>query len=110
MKDDASLRMHAVNEQHILYYTVSKHQNTVYEEGELYEYGIRCALYDLRGRLMDVKDVACVTPDFKLVHQLVDILARNQVYPVHVLEILDDLMNREKLPEDDHLTTPLLCV
>ena len=99
MKKDASLMIHAVNEQHILYYTVSKHRNTAYEEAELYEYGI-----------MDEEDVACVSPNFNLVHQLTIILAMHQVYPVHLLEILDDLMNRDKLPEDDNLTTPRLCV
>lgn len=110
MKKDASLMIHAVNEQHILYYTVSKHLNTAYEEAELYEYGIKCALCDKRGGLMDEEDVQCVSSDFNLVRQLTNILARNQVYPVHLLEILDDLMNRDSLPEDDHLTTPLLCV
>ena len=110
MKKDASLMIHAVNEQHILYYTVSKHQNTAYEEAELYEYGIKCALCDLRGKLMDEEDVACVSSNFNLVRQLTNILAKYQVYPVHLLEILDDLMNRDKLPEDDDLTSPLLCV
>ena len=110
MKKDASLMIHAVNEQHILYYTVSKHLNTAYEEMELYEYGIKCALCDKRGRLMDEEDVPCVTSNFNLVRQLTNILAKYQVYPVHLLEILDDLMNREQLPEDDNLTSPLLCV
>lgn len=59
---------------------------------------------------MDVEDVKCVSPNFNLVRQLTNILARYQVYPVHLLEILDDLMNRDKLPEDDNQTTPLLCV
>ena len=110
MKKDASLMIHAVNEQHILYYTVSKHLNTAYEEGELYEYGIKCALCDKRGGLMDAEDVRCVSANFNLVHQLTKVLAKYQVYPVHLLEILDDLMNRDKLPEDDNLTSPLLCV
>lgn len=110
MKDDASLMIHAVNEQHILYYTVSKHLNTAYEDGELYEYGIKCALCDKRGKTMDVEDVKCVSPNFNLVRQLTNILARYQVYPVHLLEVLDDLMSRDKLPEDDNQTTPLLCV
>ncbi|MBQ8633919.1 MAG: hypothetical protein IJ420_09965 [Lachnospiraceae bacterium] len=110
MNDDASLMIHAVNEQHILYYTVSKHLNTAYEEGELYEYGIKCALCDKRGRMMDEKDVKCVSPNFNFVRQLTNVLARYEVYPVHLLEILDDLMNRDKLPEDDNLTSPLLCV
>ena len=110
MKKDASLMIHAVNEQHILYYTVSKHLNTAYEEAELYEYGIKCALCDLRGKLMDEENVACVSSNFNMVRQLTNILAKYQVYPVHLLEILDDLMNRDKLPEDDNLTSPLLCV
>lgn len=110
MKKDASLMIHAVNEQHILYYTVSKNQNTSYEEAELFEYGIKCALCDLRGRLMDEEEIECVSPNFKLVHQLTNVLAKYQVYPVHMLEILDDLMNRDKLPVDDDLTSPLLCV
>ena len=57
MKKDASLMIHTVNEQHILYYTVSKHLNTAYEDAELYEYGIKCALCDKRGKMMDVEDV-----------------------------------------------------
>ena len=75
--------IHAVNDQHILYYTVSKHQNMAYEEAELYEYGIRCALCDLRGKLMDEEDVSCVSSDFNFVRQLTNILAKYQVYPVH---------------------------
>lgn len=110
MKKDASLMIHAVNEQHILYYTVSKHLNTSYEDAELYEYGIKCALCDLRGRLMDEEDVQCVSANFNLVRQLTNILAKYQVYPVHLMEILDDLMNRDSLPEDDNQTSPLLCV
>ncbi len=110
MKKSASIMIHAVNEQHILYYTVSKHRNPEYQEAELYEYGIKCALCDKRGGLMDEKDIACVSPDFNLVRQLTNILAGYQVYPVHLLEILDDLMNREKLPEYDNQRSPLLCV
>ncbi len=110
MKKDASLMIHAVNGQHILYYTVSKHLNKAYEETELYEYGIKCALCDKRGRLMDEQDVACVSSNFNLVRQLTNILAKHQVYPVHLLEVLDDLMNRDQLPEDESLTAPLLCV
>lgn len=110
MKKNASLMIHAVNEQHILYYTVSKHQNMAYEEAELYEYGIRCALCDLRGRLMDEEEIACVSPDFNLVHRLTSILAKYQVYPVHIAEILDDLLSRDKLPVGDDLTSPRLCV
>lgn len=110
MKGNAALMMHAVNEQHLIYYSVSKHQNLAYTEGELFEYGIRCVLCDLRGKMVDEKDVSCVSRDFNLVRQLVNILARYQVYPVHILEILDDLMNRDSLPENDDLTSPRLCV
>lgn len=110
MEKDASLITHAVNEQHILYYSVSKHRNMAYEEAELYEYGIKCVLCDRRGKRMDEKNVQCVSSNFNLVRQLTHILANYQVYPVHLLEILDDLMQRDKLPEDDNQTTPLLCV
>ena len=109
MKKDASLMIRAVNDQHILYYTVSEHQNTAYEEAELYEYGIKCALCDLRGRTLEEEEVQCVSPNFSFVSRLVGILSNLQVYPVHLLEILDDLMNRDELPEDDNWTTPLLC-
>ena len=59
---------------------------------------------------MDEEDVQCVSSDFTLVSRLTNLLAKYQVYPVHILEILDDLMNRDTLPEDDNFTTPLLCV
>lgn len=110
MKKDASFMTHIVNEQHILYYSVSKHRNEVYEEAELYEYGIKCALCDLRGRLVDEEDVHCISSDFNLVRQITNILAKNQVYPVHLLEILDDLLVRDCLPEDGNNQAPLLCV
>lgn len=110
MKKEASFITHAVNEQHILYYTVSKHRNTAYEESELYEYGIKCALCDLRGKLVDEEAVQCVSANFNLVRQLTNILARYQVYPVHLFEILDDLLVRDTLPEDDNNQAPLLCV
>ena len=110
MKKDAALMIHAVNEQHILYYTVAKHLNTVYEEAELFEYGIRCTLCDLRGGLIDEEDIPCVSPDFNLVRRVTNLLAKHQVYPVHLFEILDDLLNRDNLPEEDNLTSPLLCV
>ena len=110
MKKDASFITHAVNEQHILYYSVSKNRNEAYEEAELYEYGIKCALCDLRGGMIDEEDVRCVSTNFNLVRHLTNILAKNQVYPVHLLEILDDLLMREQLPEEDDNLAPLLCV
>lgn len=110
MKKTASLMIHTVNEQHILYYTVSKKQNTAYEETELYEYGIRCALCDLSGRLMDEEEVPCISANLSLVHRLTSILAKYQVYPVHMLEILDDLLNLENLPTEEDLAAPRLCV
>lgn len=110
MNEEVSLMIHAVNEQHILYYAVSKHLNTSYEEGELYEYGIKCSLCDKRGKMMDEQDIPCVSVNFNLVRRLTNILAQYQVYPVHLPEILDDLMNRDSLPEVDDETSPLLCI
>ena len=110
MKKDAPLMIHCVNDQHILYYTVSKHRNAAYEEAELYEYGIKCALCDLRGRQINSEHVHCISSNFNLVHRIAHILAKYQVYPVHLLEILDDLLIRDKLPEDDDNTAPLMCV
>ena len=110
MKKDASLIVHTVNDRHILYYTVSKHRNTAYEESELYEYGIKCALCDLRGRLINSEQVHCISSNFTLVHQLTRVLAKHQVYPVHLMEILDDLLVRDSLPDDDNNSAPLLCV
>lgn len=110
MKNNAALMIHVVNEKHILYYTVSKNLNAAYEDGEVYEYGIRCALCDHRGHMVDVEDVSCVSANFNFVHRLTNILAKHQVYPVHLMEILDDLMNRDTLPEAGDLNSPLLCV
>lgn len=110
MKRKVALMMHAVNEQHLIYYSVSLHQNMAYTDGELYEYGIRCMLCDLRGKLLDEKNVTCVSSDFNLVCQVVNVLAGYQVYPVHILEILDDLMTREELPKNEEETSSCLCV
>ena len=110
MSKDASSIIHSVNDKHILYYSISKHRNTAYEDSELYEYGIKCVLCDLRGNHINTEKVSCISSDFRLVHRIAQVLANFQVYPVHLLEILDDLLVRDELPENDNNSAPLMCV
>lgn len=107
--DEASQMLCAVSERHILTYSIARNKNTVYENEELYEYGIECTLVDLNGSVIHTEYAHCISSDFHYVYCLAGILARNKVYPVHLFEILDDLLSRDVLPQDDNNDTPLLC-
>ena len=107
--DEASQMLCAVSGRHILTYSIARNRNTAYENGELYEYGIECTLGDLNGNIFQSEHAHCVSADFHYVYNIASILAKNKVYPVHLFEILDDLISRDTLPQDDDNDTPLLC-
>jgi len=95
---------------HILTYSITLNRNTTYEESELYEYGIHCTLSSLRGHILEEEHIPCISSNISLVRNISHILARNTVYPVHLYEIVDELLSLDSIPEPDNNTTsPLRC-
>ena len=95
---------------HILTYSMTLNRNTAYEEAELYEYGIRCTVSNLRGHVLEEEHIPCISSNITMVHNLSHLLAKNTVYPVHLYEIVSDLLSLDSIPEpDNNTTTPLRC-
>lgn len=109
MDDDVPLGLRAYTAQHVLTYSISRNRNTAFEDAILYEYGIKISLYDLKGKFLYSENARCVSPDFNKVYNILCILAKNKVYPVHLFEVLDDLLQCDVLPQDDNNNTPLMC-
>lgn len=110
MDDSVPKVLRAGINQHNLTYAISRNRNAAYEDAILYEYGIECTLCDAHGNYIYSEKVPCISTDFNYVYNIAAILAKNMVFPVHLLEILDDLISRDCLPQDDNNNnTPLMC-
>ena len=109
MDDDVPLQLRAYSAQHVLTYSISRNRNTAFEDAVLYEYGIEISLYDLKGKFLYSEAARCISPDFNKVYAIACILAKNKVYPVHLLEVLDDLLQCDTLPHPENNFTPLKC-
>lgn len=61
------------------------------EPGELPEYGICCALFK-ENETVSSEEIKCITPDYKKVQDMIQKLVRNQVFPVHLRDVIEDLL------------------
>ena len=109
MDDDVPLLLRAYTTQHALTYSISRNRNTYFDDAILFEYGIKISLYDRKGKFLYSEAVRCVSPNFNKVYNILCILAVNKVYPVHLLEVLDDLLQCDNLPQYNNNHTPLMC-
>lgn len=55
------------------------------------EYGIRCTLF-CKGSEVSREEVMHISPNSKRVYQMLLKLVRNQVFPVHLRDVLEDLL------------------
>ena len=55
------------------------------------EYGIRCRLYE-REVTVDSKEVKGVTSERWLATKIFQLLEKNQVFPIHLKDIIEDLL------------------
>ena len=86
---------------YIVEYTILKKLSN-YTPGDFFEYGIRCVLYGKEKKVVSMEEIHCITPDFLKILEIEEILRRNQVFPVHLKEIVSDLieiqLERMELP------------
>ena len=61
---------------------------------EAEEYGIRCCLYNAE-KLMDLKEVKRITTEEYRIEKFLQILEKNQVFPVHLNDVIEDLLIME---------------
>lgn len=74
----------------ILQYQLTRSINPVFDEFELWEYGIHCELFNDQHVLLSEAQVRHITPDEDLIHSLVDTMIQHKVFPVHLLDVVSD--------------------
>ncbi|MBE5961112.1 MAG: hypothetical protein E7256_06940 [Lachnospiraceae bacterium] len=71
--------------------------NPYFEEYELLEYGIECRLFNSEGQFISDSTVAHISPDQRFVVGLLHTIALNKVFPVHLLDVVEDLLLEDPL-------------
>lgn len=79
-------------ENYTITYTILKNRNLCDGQRAKYEYGIKCTLLGADGEIISSDAVKCVTPRFEKICDLVRTLKLHQVFPVHLREIICDLI------------------
>ncbi|MBO5353835.1 MAG: hypothetical protein J6J42_10895 [Lachnospiraceae bacterium] len=93
------LRMHSTQTlvegtSYTVEYTITKNASD-YELEEICEYGISCSLYGENQEIVSSEEIKCITPNFARINEMVHILKRNQVFPVHLKEIVCELLEQD---------------
>ncbi len=84
---------------YVLIYNITYSMNPHFTEYELWEYGIECCLYNLKDELISSAHVSHISPELDKVNEMIRICVNQQVFPVHLTEIISDLL--EKTDEDE---------
>ena len=82
-------------DKYILKYELLYSVNPYFEEYELWEYGIRCELYNENKELLNDSVVNHVSKDKAYVNSVINLLLKHKVFPVHLEDVVSD-----KLIED----------
>ncbi len=76
---------------YVLKYSITEEDD---ETGEAAGYGIRCSLYVLE-KLVDSNEVNGITTKKHRIEKFLQILKKNQVFPVHLKDVIEDLLIME---------------
>lgn len=83
-----------VNEQpYILEYELLHSQNTCFEEFELWEYGIRCKLFNQEKQLISSAEVNHISGNLDYVKGLINLLLKHKVFPIHLYDVVSDQLS-----------------
>lgn len=93
---------------YVLIYSITYSMNPCYEEGTVWEYGIECSLYDSADVLISTSHVSHISPDRDYVLHMAQILTREEVFPVHLLDIVSDLI--VSLEENTSIDKREICI
>ena len=61
------------------------------EPGGIEEYGIRCVLF-AEGKSVSEEEIRHISSDYGLMCRLLEKLIKNQVFPVHVKDVIEDVL------------------
>lgn len=84
-------------EEYELLYSLTHSINVLFEEFELKEYGISCILYNKDKEVLSTAEVKHISSNLKTVLDLVDLIKHYKVFPVHLLDVVSDLLDERYL-------------
>ena len=74
----------------VLQYEVTRSINPVFDEFELWEFGLHCELFDDQHVLLSKAQVRHITPKEELIQALLDTMLQHKVFPVHLVDVVSD--------------------
>lgn len=74
----------------ILQYDIIRSINPVFDDFELWEFGIHCKLFNGQHTLLSEAEVTHITPSEEYITSLVDTMIKHKVFPVHLLDVVSD--------------------
>ena len=84
-------------EDYELFYSLTHSVNHSFEEFELEEYGISCVLYNKDREVLSTAEVEHISSDLKTVLNYIRLITKNKVFPVHLLDVVSDLLDERYL-------------
>lgn len=102
MRTESLSTWHSSVGEYIVTYAITRNQNVCYGEELLCEFGIECFLHK-SGRQVSFENIDCISPDYEKVFGMVQTLKRFQVFPVHLKEVICELLERDELEDSSPL-------
>ncbi len=78
-------------------YNLTYSVNSNFEEFELWEYGIQCELLDCNNTIISVANINHITNNYERILVLIQKLVNNNVFPIHLHDVITDLLDEENL-------------
>ena len=78
-------------------YNLTYSVNSNFEEIELWEYGIQCELLDCNNTIISVANINHITNNYERILVLIQKLVNNNVFPIHLHDVITDLLDEENL-------------
>ncbi|WP_066713182.1 DUF6514 family protein [Clostridium sp. Marseille-P299] len=84
-------------EEYEINYNLTYSVNDVYEEFELWEYGIQCELLDRNKQIVSTAEVKHISSNCNYVLGFIQKITDNKVFPIHLVDVVSDLLEEECL-------------
>lgn len=84
-------------EEYEISYNLTYSLNNVYEEFELWEYGIQCELFDTNKQIISASEVKHISSNCDYVLGFIQKITTNKVFPIHLMDVVSDLLEDECL-------------
>lgn len=79
-------------EEYEISYSLTHSRNNDFEEFEIWEYGIQCALYDKDQTIISTAEIKHISPDHNFVMECIQTLTKHKVFPNHLIDVISNIL------------------